>query len=1018
MVPQLHETAAWLAGMDQGVFEAILQAEPEVLLGSDVARADASDRERLVTALLKIHQEEQRRPPWFPHNTLKKLWHACLPDQLRPYITDRSKWIVARQLAIHIAHACETKVLQGVLADLALDASAPVDLRCEAADAVGSIANHETRERLKPLIADRPTDPQKELKGSALQALWPDCLTSEELFDSLTSGIPDLSGSYDYFVYGLAERLRPTDLLPGLAWLRERPDRDEAATTFHTLKDAIMLLAWDHCDVRAVSEPFARIALSRLMSYEAVIEDRSAWNDLMEKPSAPQFSRLVSSNGTKRQAVLKVMISLLADAAKGNDAQIWWFSHDNPFLLGGDLSWFIGQFDCATSETEREILALLISWVFRWDEVDHVDVLYEAVQRSALIAHRFGRSFAAIDLDSAEATELRDRYRRDSEMRETRAVKRPLLTPSPAARIGELLDQFEAGEGNAWWQLNYFMRFQPDGSSQAGDDHPDLKSLPGWQSADEQTKARIRRAAQEYLLHAEPETDKWVATEGMNRPALAGYKALYLMASDNPSSMTNLSPAAWKTWAPVVLAFPSTGRQEARDIQLKLIWNAYTHAPKEIIATLKVLIDRDASRYEVPHVIDKVEGCWDDQIANAIREKLINQPLKPSAFGYLLGKLLTHNGARARELAGSFVHLPVNSTDAYLSIAIAAGRALLIHTRDGSWAVLWPKIISNREFGRQLIEQVASAGEVRKEGIAPDLGEHELAEFYIWLERNYPHSEDADTPTGFVAYDMTPRRLVSRLRDSILRRLEEFGSNHECEQIRRIVGEFPELYWMKWVLRSAQENTRRTTWEPPKPGEILQLANDSNSGLVQSGEQLMRVVIESLQQLEAKLQEGAATAHELWNEDPVCNPKGEIRLAQKIANHLNETLTPRGVVANREVAVWRGRTDVHVDATIMAPNGEVYDRITLIIEVKGCWHPRLKKAMNAQLVARYLAENRCDYGLYLVGWFLCDRWAPEYRRRQTPKWNLETARLFFRDQAEQCSKEGKLIRAFVLNAAL
>lgn len=255
VVPQLHETAAWLAGMDQGVFEAILQSEPEVLLGSDVARADASDRERLVTALLKIHQEEQRRPPWFPHNTLKKLWHACLPDQLRPYITDRSIWIVARQLAIHIAHACETKVLQGVLADLALDASAPVDLRCEAADAVGSIANHETRQRLKPLIADSSTDPQKELKGSALQALWPDCLTSEELFDSLTSGIPGLSGSYDYFVYGLAERLRPTDLLPALAWLREGPHRDEAATTFHTLKDAIMLLAWDHCDVPAVSEP-------------------------------------------------------------------------------------------------------------------------------------------------------------------------------------------------------------------------------------------------------------------------------------------------------------------------------------------------------------------------------------------------------------------------------------------------------------------------------------------------------------------------------------------------------------------------------------------------------------------------------------------------------------------------------------------------------------------------------------------------------------------------------------------
>ena len=177
-------------------------------------------------------------------------------------------------------------------------------------------------------------------------------------------------------------------------------------------------------------------------------------------------------------------------------------------------------------------------------------------------------------------------------------------------------------------------------------------------------------------------------------------------------------------------------------------------------------------------------------------------------------------------------------------------------------------------------------------------------------------------------------------------------------------------------------------------------------------------MIESLRQLDTKLQSGAATAHELWNEAPVCSPKSEIRLAEKVANHLIETLTQRGVVANREVVVRRGRTDIHVDAIKKEPNGEVYDRITFIIEAKGCWHPRLKKAMKAQLVARYLAENRCDYGLYLVGWFLCNRWAPEYRKRQTPKWNLEKARLFFQDQAEQCSKEGKLIKAFVLNLAL
>jgi hypothetical protein len=196
----------------------------------------------------------------------------------------------------------------------------------------------------------------------------------------------------------------------------------------------------------------------------------------------------------------------------------------------------------------------------------------------------------------------------------------------------------------------------------------------------------------------------------------------------------------------------------------------------------------------------------------------------------------------------------------------------------------------------------------------------------------------------------------------------------------------------------------------------MQLARDSRSGLVQSGEQLLRAVTESLTQLDAKLQAGAA-AHELWNENPICKPKDEMRLAQKVEAHLNETLTPRGVVANREVVVRRGRTDIHVDAVKKSADGDVYDRITVIIEVKGCWHRELKKAMNTQLLGRYLVDSRSNYGLYLVGWFICDQWALELRGR-TPKWNLKEAQAFFDEQAKQCSKDGKVIKAFVLNASL
>ncbi|HEU5101871.1 MAG TPA: hypothetical protein VFU22_22775 [Roseiflexaceae bacterium] len=83
------------------------------------------------------------------------------------------------------------------------------------------------------------------------------------------------------------------------------------------------------------------------------------------------------------------------------------------------------------------------------------------------------------------------------------------------------------------------------------------------------------------------------------------------------------------------------------------------------------------------------------------------------------------------------------------------------------------------------------------------------------------------------------------------------------------------------------------------------------------------------------------------------------------------------MVINREVVIRRGtgkgddqRTDVHVNA-VTRDRLKPYDVITLIIEVKSCWHPEGLTAMETQLIQRYLKDNACRHGLYLVGWYYC-----------------------------------------------
>jgi hypothetical protein len=99
--------------------------------------------------------------------------------------------------------------------------------------------------------------------------------------------------------------------------------------------------------------------------------------------------------------------------------------------------------------------------------------------------------------------------------------------------------------------------------------------------------------------------------------------------------------------------------------------------------------------------------------------------------------------------------------------------------------------------------------------------------------------------------------------------------------------------------------------------------------------------------------------------------------------------------------------------------GGTCDRISAITEVKGCWNPDLMNAMETQLAERYLKDNRCPFGLYLVGWFACDQWdGADYRKGQTPKLTLAEAQVFFDAQARSLSTEARHIRAFVLNTAL
>lgn len=1018
LVPQLHEAAAWIAGMLPEVFRKITSVNPEVLLRSDIATTDLKDRATLVDSLLKIYDEEGLLDRDRDNRKrYKRLANPGLAEQLRPYICDNTKGVIVRRVAINIAEACELQALQGDLANIALDQKEPLPIRKEAAYAIGRIADDTTKVRLKPLaIGESGEDPNDELKGCSLRVLWSDHMKVEELFTAITSiKQGNYIGAYWMFLSDeLVPKLKPSDLPVALKWVEQQESRRNLTPCFKKLVDSIMLKALEHLELPIILEVFAKTVFSRLKHHDEIVGSHTEH----------AFRNILSNEDNKRHKILEAILPLISDIEKDTVCLIY---SSTPLVLSKDVILMLERLREEKSKEVQFIWAKLINRAFDWRELGQLDAIIDASKSNPTLAETFSWLLKPVELNSPEAEKMKADYL-EIQKWQKRDKERPLLSPPPAERIAGLLDECESDNSSAWWCLNMEMTLEPDSQYYGNEYESDLTVLPGWKNADTVTRHRIIEAAKRYILEQDPKTYEWLGKNIIHRPAFAGYRALQLLLQEIPDFISSVPANVWKKWAPIILTYPiSNSDSNDRNIEThnKLVKLSYQYAPDEIIQTLMVMIDKENDRV---YITRKVEGCWDSRLANALLVKVKDEHLKAECMGCLLGDLLNHGVKEAKTFAESLILLPPPISEVERTRAIVAASELMTHAEDAGWSAVWPAIQKDGAFGRKVIELLAYESNAFATKAGKLLTEDQLVALYIWIAHQYPHAED---PKHDGVHWEEPRDNVTNFRDSLLQYLKQRGTPKACDAIRQIINEFPELNWLKWILQEAQDITRRRTWIPPKPCEILKIANTQSVRLVQNGDQLLEVLIESLKRLEAKLQDETPAAIELWNKIKknkkyIYTPKYENEFSDYVKRRLGDDLKERGIIVNREVEIRRGegegkgeRTDIHVDAVMRNQCTEVYDSITVIIEVKGCWNPDLNHAMKTQLMDRYLKDTRCQHGLYLVGWFNCDQWDDnDSRKQRSRKISIDEARKQFDIKAAELSQQSTRIKAFVMNTAL
>ena len=823
LVPQLYESAAWIASRRPQIFETLMQTEPLILLRSDVLAADDQVRADLVAALLKVFEDEKEFDRWEIRSYYSKLKHNHLADQLKPYIIDQSKSFLVRQVAIDIAEECKLRVLQNELVDIALDESEKPGTRANAAGAVSEIGDCEAKARLKPLaLGLAGEDPESELKGFGLMAVWPNHLSAEELFNTLTDH-PNLYGSYKSFLNRLlVPSLRTEDLPVALNWVKSViKDNDAFDFDRKAIAAQIVLKAWDALDDQSVLNALVEVVLEKIKRYDELLEDLNARDALLA----------MRRDTRKRKRLLLQLLPLLDNR---ND----WFRLSHSLVLrfdSEDIPWFLDELRTNEDPHIRTIfISVLKDFLTSWHGV-HSNVLtaiISAMEDSELIKNELAPFFEPVDLNSPTAKAQRDKYQETRLYlgREKVEPEDPPVVPAPAERVLAMLAKFEQGDVDGWWRLNLEMTL--DGKSKFyGDEFQiDLTRLPGWISAPAEIRTRIINAARRYVFEGDPKTDKWIGTNTVYRPAYAGYRALWLLKSVDLVFINSLSTDVWRKWVPIIFHYPifNGSGQEIYEAHRRFIGMVYQIVPDEIIKLILGEIDRLRTNTTVD--LEKLHDCWDAALSEALRTKLFMNNLNPDMFRLLFMALVQHDDQQTISYAHELLTLPLSTEENLQQRAIVAATSLMVYAEDVGWSFVWPAILSNPEFGQKVFEAFSWRD---RRNMVTRLSEVQLGAFYVWLSRYYPHSEDPEHPPG-EAYAVGTREEIASLRDSLLSGLKERGTPAAVQSIEKIAGELPELEWLKWTLIEAKRSLLRHSWKPLLPNEILSLGDLSENAVSES----------------------------------------------------------------------------------------------------------------------------------------------------------------------------------------
>lgn len=904
VIPQLHETAIWAAALIPELRSHILEVEPELLLSVDPTYLPESERKTLTASLLAAYAEGRLLDhlSYYEAN-FDRLAHGGLANQLRPYLLDRSHNNVVRRVCVHIAEACRVADLQFDLITMALDPVEEPGLRRIAAHALLTLGDDESRRALIPLAkGEAGADPDDDLRGTALQALWPfdkkrqRLISSEELFQCLSW--PQRTspfGSYNIFLkYTLVGSLQREDLPFALPWVASRGvhrRRDDHQNT-RNIDGQILEKAWNYVDDPPIAAAFI----------DTVFELRATGHEVR----LPAESMLSSLHPRR-----DILSQLLRDdrAARRN---VWELIGGVPGLIQEqDLGFLLEQHHREDAAVRTRIIEAL-RYIFRPEDPEHWPLLYATCEDSPELTQAFRYWLGSVVIDSDDARKSKEEYERHNAWRNERHVE-PEAVTDPDRWVAEALDAAETNP-MGWYNLLLGLTLEP-GDTHFGDPYAQgVIHQPGWKRSAVDVQRRISAVALLFLQEWDPNAMEWLGKTSYPTRAPSGLCAGELLLNTSPERLRNLPSQVWIRWAPVFVRFSDHCRDEiARKALLSLVLE---HAPKTALEVALYLVDHAIEgKTDLYSALRLVERVWCGPLADALLHRFQTGDLTGGQIRALLSTLLLHNVPGAEAAATSSISIPFPTDEARAKAASVA--AVLVERSPATGLnFIWPLFEVDPDFAHQAITRIARGsdrGKIPFETVSAAL----LGSLFRWLMQHYPPAEDPVYNQGEF-HEVTVRDKIAQLRNEIPAALQRRASADDVRSLELLAQEFPKT-GLRWTALEARVQLRRGQWEPLPWDRICTLIQEKGKEksvprLIQPG-----VGEPSMQQVvEAMSPEGWSGVYVIGSFDHRITFYAQQSRALTLIRALFET---RGLKAGQHVAVVGGGASGVTAAVAAASKG-------------------------------------------------------------------------------------------------